>query len=87
MGFACELEEVLQFTYKVKLDKGLWEHEFDHTFKGIYDGPVNPNPDEVGDFKWIEWEDLLGGVAEHPEQYTEWFKIVLPKFDKKGAQI
>jgi|SRR3989344_1504525 len=87
MGIDCQLQEVLQFTYKVKLDKGLWEHEFDHTFRGTYDREVKPNPDEANSFKWIAWEDLLRDVAEHPEQFTEWFKIVLPKFDKKGAQI
>ena len=81
MGFDCGLEEVLQFTYKVKLDKGLWEHEFDHTFRGTYDGEIKPNLEEVDDFKWLEWKDLLGDVKEHPEQYTEWFKIVLPGFD------
>ena len=88
MGFDCELEEVLQFTYKVKLDKGLWEHEFDHTFRGTYDGEVKPNPEEVGDFKWVKWEDLLRDVKDRPEDYTEWLKIVLPRFvDKKGTQI
>ena len=87
MGFGCDLEEVLQFTYKVKLDKGLWEHEFDHTFRGVYDGEVNPNPEEVDDFKWVDRETLLRDVKEHPQRYAEWFKIVLPKFDKKGAQI
>ena len=30
MGFDCELQELLQFTYKVKLDHDLWEHEYDH---------------------------------------------------------
>ncbi len=87
MGFDCELQDVLQFTYKVKLDKGLWEHEFDHTFKGMYEGKVHPNPEEADDFKWVSWEDILEDVKEHPEQYTEWFKIVLSKFDKKGPQI
>mgnify|MGYP001611154609 CR=1 FL=1 len=88
MGFDCELEEVLQFTYKVKLDKGLWEHEFDHTFRGTYDGEVRPNPQEAGSFKWIEWEALLADVKDHPGEYTKWVKIVLPRFvDKKGTQI
>src|SRR3989338_1121038 len=42
MGFECELQEILQFTYKVKLDHGLWEHEVDHTFRGVYDGEIHP---------------------------------------------
>jgi isopentenyl-diphosphate delta-isomerase len=79
MGFDCELQELFQFTYKVKLDHDLWEHEFDHTFRGTYDGEVRPNPDEVDDFRWIARETLLLDVKAHPEQYTAWFKIVLDR--------
>lgn len=79
MGFDCKLQELLQFIYKVKLDHDLWEHEFDHVFKGTYDGKVRPNRDEADDFKWIDREILLQDVAEHPERYTEWFKIVLDR--------
>ena len=83
MGFDCDLQEILQFTYKVKLDHGLWEHEFDHAFYGVYDGEIHPNPEEADGFKWVERTALLQDVKEHPERYTEWFKIVLERvFDR-----
>ena len=31
----------------------------DTVFVGHYDGKVSPNPDEVSDYKWIKWEELL----------------------------
>ncbi len=80
MGFDCELEEKFHFIYKVKLDHGLTEHEFDHVFVGKYDGEVKPNPEEADDFKWINMETLKKDLEEHPENYTEWFKIAIQKF-------
>ena len=79
MGFDCELQEILEFTYKVKLDHDLWEHEFDHTFYGVYDGEIRPNPEEADDFKWVGRIALLQDVKEHPNHYTEWFKIALER--------
>jgi len=79
MGFDCDLTELLQFTYKVRLDHDLWEHEYDHVYKGKYDGNVHPNPQEVEDFAWVDKKSLLDKVGQHPEHYTEWFKIVLDR--------
>jgi isopentenyl-diphosphate Delta-isomerase len=76
-GFDCKLTEVLQFTYKVKLDNNLWEHEFDHTLKGLYNGEVRPNPVEIMDYKWISKQDLFQDLKNNPSLYTEWFKIAL----------
>jgi isopentenyl-diphosphate delta-isomerase len=79
MGFVCEIQEQFQFMYKVKLDHGLWEHEFDHVFFGTYEGEPNPASEEVSEYRWVKPNVLLGHVQEHPEQYTEWFKIALPR--------
>ena len=77
MGFDCVLKKVFHFIYKVELDHGLTEHEFDHVFVGKYIGPINPNPQEVENFKWISIDDLKSDIAHRPEHYTVWFKIAL----------
>lgn len=75
MGFDTELNEAFSFTYFADLDKGLKEHEYDHVFIGNYDGDINPNPDEVESFKWIDMDVLKRDIKENPKNYTEWFKI------------
>lgn len=82
MGFDCKLKEVFDFIYKVKLDKGLTEHEYLHVFFGTYDKDPILNKDETDNFKWISMEDLQIDVKENPNNYTYWFKVVIPKIVK-----
>jgi len=77
MGFDCKFEEVFSFVYKADVGEGLIEHEFDHVFIGVTDEKPVPNPDEVGDWKYIDMETLEIDVEENGDQYTVWFKIAL----------
>ncbi len=54
MGFDCPLEIKTTFIYRAPFANGLTEHEYDHVFTGIYDGPITNNPVEVADYKWIK---------------------------------
>ncbi|MBN1155744.1 isopentenyl-diphosphate Delta-isomerase [candidate division KSB1 bacterium] len=76
MGFDCDLSEVHQFIYYAELDHGLTEHEYDHVLFGTYDGPIEINPDEVQDYKWIGIPDLAVDMKTNPDIYTVWFKIL-----------
>ena len=85
MGFDCELKELFVFTYKAPFDNGLTEWEVDHVFKGTYDGQVEPDPEEVENYKWVTGEELVQDIKDHPEIYTPWFKIALDRvLDKLG---
>ena len=53
MGFSSELREINSFIYKVKFDNGLIEHELDYILVGEYENDVEPNSQEVDDWKWI----------------------------------
>ncbi len=75
MGFDCPLEEIFVFQYKADFDNGLTEKEMDHAILGKYNGDPDPNPEEVGDWKWIDPGELLMDMEKNPERYTKWFKI------------
>ena len=79
MGFDCELKELFNFTYHVKLGKNLFEHEYDHVFVGKFDGEPNPNPEEIDDWKWIGLEELKREMQEDPDRYTYWLRVVFDK--------
>lgn len=80
MGFVVELENSISFIYKAPFDNGLTEHEFDHVLIGYYNDIPNINLDEVSSWKWMDLEAVKNDILEHPEFYTEWFKIIFDKF-------
>ncbi|CAL2094383.1 isopentenyl-diphosphate Delta-isomerase [Tenacibaculum sp. 190524A05c] len=87
MGFVCELEEVFSFIYKAPFDNGLTEHELDHVMIGRYNDEPVINPDEVESFKWMSLEAVKNDIAENPEEYTAWFKIIFDKSYEKIANF
>ena len=77
MGFSSELREINSFIYKVKFDNGLIEHELDYILLGEYANDVEPNSQEVDDWKWIDLDEINDEIKTNPEEYTEWFKIIM----------
>lgn len=75
MGIKADLKPVFNFTYKVKVENELMEHEYDHVFFGNFDGLPVMNPDEVQNWKYISLKDLELQMILHPENYTEWLKL------------
>jgi len=77
LGFTCDLRFLFKFIYRADFD-GVWgEHELDYAYVGKYDGPVNPNPNEVEETRFMAIDDLKKDIEENPEKYTPWFKICL----------
>ena len=81
LGFETSVNPAFSFIYKAALDNELTEYEFDHVLIGQYDGKVFPNKDEVVDYCYMNMDELRGNMANHPGQYTEWFKIALPMLE------
>lgn len=83
LGFTCDLKEMFHFIYKVEFDNNLMEHELDHVFFGHYDGDIIPNKEEVDEIKWMDMDDLKQDMADNPDTYTYWFKILMDRQEMK----
>ncbi len=79
MGFDCEVRKMFTFTYKVKFDNGLFEHEYDHVFFGNFDGKPIPNPEEVDEWRWIDLKKLKRDAEKNPNNYTYWLRLCLDR--------
>lgn len=79
MGMTCALKHHFTFRYRTELDHGLVEHELDHVFTGYTDAPPHPHPEEVSEWKYVSAERLREQIRTHPEEFTEWFKLIFPK--------
>jgi isopentenyl-diphosphate delta-isomerase len=76
MNIKCELSEALTCVYDLKMDNGLTEHEYNHVFTGRFDGNPQPDPSEVGDWKWTSARDLVEDMEKQPAFYTAWFRLI-----------
>ena len=79
LGFTCPLIPITTVYYTLKLEKNLWEMEYTHVFKGIYENAFNPNPEEVCEIEWIAPEALREDVLTHPTHYARWFRLYVLK--------
>lgn len=77
LGISAELKHKFSFIYKAEVGNGLWEHELDHVFTGVYKGDFHLNFDEVEEVKYITLEELEKELKLFPENFTAWFKIIL----------
>lgn len=86
LGILCELTEEFTFLYKADVGNGLTEHELDHVFFGVYDGPVRPDPREVSEVRWMRMNDLADDLSVSPERYTAWLNLCWPQVWERFAQ-
>jgi len=88
MGLDCELEPVFTFVYRADLDGGLTEHELDHVFVGTTDDSPEPDPDEVGGWRWVEPVEIAREMDSDPALFTAWFPIAFRAlFERRGEVI
>ena len=79
MGVACDLRRLFEFVYRSKFEHELYEHEYDHVFVGRYNGVPAPNRAEVASWRWTEAEALRKDVADRPDRYTYWLRLILDR--------
>ncbi len=80
MGFDCKLEPLFKFIYKTEFGNGLVEHELDTVYLGCHDGPAQPNPAEVMDWRWIDLEELKTALEADSPDYVYWIKAAFTEF-------
>jgi isopentenyl-diphosphate delta-isomerase len=77
MGFGCDLRWLFTFTYRVEMEDGLWEHEVDHVFVGRHDADPMPDPEEVGEWRWVSPRTLRAEMDREPDRFTPWLAPAL----------
>jgi isopentenyl-diphosphate Delta-isomerase len=79
LGFNAPLKKAFEFVYKAKVENELTEHEYDHVFIGTYEGEINPDEEEVSDYRFVDLSQIQKEIEEHPGNFTSWFKIAFPR--------
>ena len=75
---SCFPEELFSFNYFSQYE-GLSEYEIDHVFLVDYDGPINVDPDEIMDTRWVDLTELQKEMESAPQKFSTWFLIATPR--------
>jgi len=65
-----KLQKIDKFQYSVPFSNGFSEREIDTVFVGPYDGEVEPDLDQVQDYKWIKFKDLF--TLKDQKNFAPW---------------
>ncbi len=82
LGFSCPLSWKAQTHYRAQVAADLIEDEFVHIFVGRHNGEVYPNPQEVDDVSWFDYNSLNAEIMRNPDKYTYWFRHYIRVFGK-----
>ena len=82
MGFTTELKKIFDFIYRSDFENGLTEFEFDHVFIGEYNGPFDPDQNEISDYSFKSLDEIRSLLQQQPELFTAWFHIAFPMLEK-----
>lgn len=76
MGFDCKLTEKFSFIYKTSFENHLIEHEYDHVLFGKYNKDPFPDPSEVAEWKWMDFDKVSYDLKQNRQKYTYWFPLI-----------
>lgn len=80
LGLALASVELVlpDFRYRATDAAGIVENEICPVFRAIAATPVDPRPEEVGEFQWADPEQLTAAVALTPWAFSPWLTLQLP---------
>lgn len=79
MGMACALTYRFIYRYEAKLENDITEHELDYVYTGVTDDLPVINSEEVSEYRYVSLEGIEQDMAQNPQNYTEWFKLILSR--------
>lgn len=72
-----------EYIYKTPLFNGIVEYEFCPVYLARIETEPSPNPDEVNDFKWMNWGDFMSELKKDKSNiWSFWCKDQVKRFDQ-----
>jgi isopentenyl-diphosphate delta-isomerase len=75
LGMSADLQFLYKFQYHARFRDLGSENELCWVYLGRSDHPVDANPTEVSDHRWIAPADLDREMTDHPDRFTPWFRM------------
>lgn len=79
-GIRVPLTERTRLIYLAEdLESGLIEHEYLHIFYGVHAGNPQPDPFEIGAWRWMSVPVIRRALRMHAEWFTPWFPLLIER--------
>jgi isopentenyl-diphosphate delta-isomerase len=87
LGLAVDQVDLLLpgFAYRAVMDNGIVENEICPVYRVIVSSQVVPNPDEVGEVRWLPWKEFADGVMSGLLAISPWCRQQVPHLVELGA--
>lgn len=60
------------------------ENEYCAIMFGRYEGAVQPNPEDIYEYKWMDFKEFVKDIKKHPKIYTPWAVLTVETLEKDG---
>lgn len=73
------------FSYRAVMTNGTMERELCPVYRVITAALPEPNPEEVGETRWVAWPEFAEGVASGTQPISPWCREQMPLLTALGA--
>lgn len=80
LGVDTELEEIYGFKTESVIGEKIIKR-FNRVFRGVYNGPLSLQEDEVSEVRWFGWDELKNEIKDHPENFTPGLRDIVAEVD------
>ncbi|UCH94482.1 MAG: NUDIX domain-containing protein, partial [Candidatus Aminicenantes bacterium] len=87
IGIEAPLQFLFKFQYQASFKDLGSENELCSVYIGITEAPIQANPEEIDQWKYIDPEELDQDILAHPGVYTPWFKIEWQRIKKHYLKV
>lgn len=74
-----------RFSYRAVMDSGIVERELCPVYRVVVEAEAVPNPEEVGEVRWMPWEEFTAEVLGDRLAISPWCREQVPHLVKLGA--
>ena len=85
LGIAgVDIQEVSPYRYRFADQNGIVENEICPILRATFSGDPTPDPNEVDNWKWMDWQAFLTDMHTNPHMYSPWCReevVILQQTD------
>ncbi len=75
-----------RFRYQARMDNGVVENEVCPVYAAYSDIPPDPNPAEVEEVRWVDWEEFCAAVRAGQQPVSPWCAMQLTELAALGPR-